>query len=152
MKLYKNLQVFLTESSQDIVQISFSSIEEIIANNLPKSARSNRAWWSNRRTGVQAKSWLDAGYKVDAVDLMENQVVFRRIQVHRSNMTSAPLYWKAHEILSLREYLDLNQTQFASLLGVRQQTISEWENGLYEPKRSTCLVLDRIAKEHGFLV
>jgi DNA-binding transcriptional regulator YiaG len=34
---------------------------------------------------------------------------------------------------------------------VRQQTISEWEQGVYEPRRSSCKLLSMFAINAGFL-
>jgi DNA-binding transcriptional regulator YiaG len=42
--------------------------------------------------------------------------------------------------------------EFAEQMGVRRQTISEWENGLYEPDRSTAKFLELIAKHANFPV
>ena len=41
--------------------------------------------------------------------------------------------WNAYSIKALRIYKGLNQEQFASELGVRRETVSEWENSKYEP-------------------
>jgi len=41
--------------------------------------------------------------------------------------------WDAARVRQLRKQLNLSQTEFADLLGCRQQTISEWEIGLYTP-------------------
>ncbi len=46
--------------------------------------------------------------------------------------------------------MSLTQAKFAQELGVRRQTVSEWENGVYEPDRSTAKHLERIAQRKGF--
>jgi hypothetical protein len=45
---------------------------------LPPSAYEHRAWWSNERQGshVQAIGWLDAGRRVESVDLDTTRVTF----------------------------------------------------------------------------
>jgi DNA-binding transcriptional regulator YiaG len=53
-------------------------------------------------------------------------------------------------VRALREHLDLNQEGLAELLGVRQQTISEWETGLYAPSRGRSKHLDLVAERSGF--
>ena len=58
--------------------------------------------------------------------------------------------WDAEKVKALRDYLGLTQTQFAEELGVRQQTISEWEVGVYQPRRSTSKYLALIAERAGF--
>jgi DNA-binding transcriptional regulator YiaG len=50
----------------------------------------------------------------------------------------------------LRQYLGLSQAQFAEQLGVRQQTISEWETGMYAPSRATRKYLTLVAERAGF--
>jgi DNA-binding transcriptional regulator YiaG len=45
----------------------------------------------------------------------------------------------------------LTQKQFADVMGVRQQTVSEWESGVYVPTRSTSKHLTRVAEEAGFI-
>ena len=42
--------------------------------------------------------------------------------------------WDAESIHSLGEHIGLTQQQMAERLGVRQQTISEWENQAYKPR------------------
>ena len=44
--------------------------------------------------------------------------------------------WTASTIKAIRVQLELTQAQFAEKLGCRQQTISEWELGLYTPKNA----------------
>ena len=46
--------------------------------------------------------------------------------------------------------MNLTQAKFAQELGVRRQTVSEWENGVYEPDRSTAKHLELIAKQKQF--
>jgi DNA-binding transcriptional regulator YiaG len=46
--------------------------------------------------------------------------------------------------------MHLTQQQFAAVLGVRQQTVSEWEVGAYEPTRATCHHLTLVAERAGF--
>ncbi len=58
--------------------------------------------------------------------------------------------WDAGTIKSLRAFLGLTQQQFAEELGVRQQTISEWEVGKYAPRRSTNKYLSLVAERAGF--
>ena len=58
--------------------------------------------------------------------------------------------WDAERIKALREHLGMTQQQLAEELGVRQQTISEWEVGMYQPRRSTSKYLALIAERAGF--
>ena len=58
--------------------------------------------------------------------------------------------WDSVKVKAMREYLGLTQQQLAQELGVRQQTISEWEVGIYAPRRSTSKYLNLIAERAGF--
>jgi DNA-binding transcriptional regulator YiaG len=46
--------------------------------------------------------------------------------------------------------MGMTQQEMADELGVRQQTISEWEVGVYIPRRSTQKYLSLIAERVGF--
>lgn len=54
--------------------------------------------------------------------------------------------WDRRRIRELRRHLGLTQAELARNLGVRQQTVSEWETGQYEP-RGTSVTLLRIVAE-----
>jgi len=58
------------------ITLPFEKIEEIIDDKLPYSARNYRAWWSNEQNGqhVHAHAWMNAGWKVDSVDLVRESV------------------------------------------------------------------------------
>jgi DNA-binding transcriptional regulator YiaG len=62
-----------------------------------------------------------------------------------------PVYeWDAESIKALREHMGLSQQALADELGCRQQTISEWETGMYKPRRSTGNYLSLVAERAGF--
>jgi transcriptional regulator with XRE-family HTH domain len=50
----------------------------------------------------------------------------------------------------LRSALRLSQQALADELGVRQQTVSEWETGVYEPRGASVKLLDIVAERAGF--
>jgi putative transcriptional regulator len=58
--------------------------------------------------------------------------------------------WDPQRIRALREYMNMTQQELADELEVRQQTISEWETGLYTPRRSTQKYLSMVAEQAGF--
>ncbi|MGB9676250.1 MAG: DUF7662 domain-containing protein [Candidatus Bathyarchaeales archaeon] len=64
----------------DIVRLSFAQIDGIIGDNLPISAYRNEEWWSNSLTNAHAKAWLDAGWKVQEVDLKNGYVIFQKVK------------------------------------------------------------------------
>ena len=58
--------------------------------------------------------------------------------------------WDADQIRSLRGHLKLTQDGFAEELNVRQQTVSEWETGQYQPRGASERVLTIIAERADF--
>ena len=51
------------------------------------------------------------------------------------------------DIQKIRRHLDLSQSAFASLMGVSQRTLQEWEQGRRKPSGSAYSLL-RIAEKH----
>jgi len=58
--------------------------------------------------------------------------------------------WDAESIKALRNHLDLTQVELAGQMGIRQQTVSEWEQGDYEPRGASAKLLSIIADRGGF--
>ena len=58
--------------------------------------------------------------------------------------------WSKEEIKALRQHLNLTQVKLADELGTRQQTISEWEKGMYRPRGTSATLLSIIAERSGF--
>ena len=60
------------------------------------------------------------------------------------------IQWSKEDIRALRQHLKLTQARLAEELGTRQQTISEWENGMYRPRGASATLLGIIAERSGF--
>lgn len=58
--------------------------------------------------------------------------------------------WDATSVRGLRRHMDLTQRALAGELGVRQQTVSEWETGAYRPRGASKRLLTLIAERAGF--
>lgn len=58
--------------------------------------------------------------------------------------------WDRKRVRALRQHLGLTQTKLAEELGTRQQTISEWEIGMYQPRGTSATLLSIIAERSGF--
>lgn len=58
--------------------------------------------------------------------------------------------WNADTIKALRQHMGLTQEEMSKELGTRQQTISEWETGMYKPRGATRTLLNIIAERAGF--
>jgi len=58
--------------------------------------------------------------------------------------------WDAESIRALRKYMGMTQQQMSEELGTRQQTISEWETGMYRPRGGINRLLTLVAEQVGF--
>lgn len=58
--------------------------------------------------------------------------------------------WDGAEVRALRRYMKLTQAKMAEELGTRQQTISEWETGMYRPRGTSATLLTLVAERSGF--
>jgi hypothetical protein len=149
---YYPLYDHLRRSGPDELTLSFAAIEALLGERLPVTARTQRAWWSNRSQGaVQATAWMGAGYHVEKIDLTAEQVTFRKPGlVYNVQREGDIILWNADLVRALRYHMGMNQAEFAQELGVRQPTVSEWETGAYEPRRSSSKLLTLIAERAGF--
>ena len=58
--------------------------------------------------------------------------------------------WDDKSIKALRQHLGYTQEEMATKLGTRQQTISEWEKGMYQPRGASVTLLSIVADSSGF--
>lgn len=58
--------------------------------------------------------------------------------------------WEPERVRALRRHLGLTQRELAEELGTRQQTISEWETGLYRPRGASATLLTLVAERASF--
>ena len=58
--------------------------------------------------------------------------------------------WQANNIRALRTHLGLSQTALSQEIGIRQQTISEWETGMYAPRGASVTILTLLAVSSNF--
>ena len=146
---YHPLHEYLRRNGEEQVTLTFVDVEALIRGQLPASARTGRAWWSNRAKGaLQAEAWMSAGYHVVDLDLAAEQVTFRKPRlVYATRSPGDTMAWDAESIHDLRLRLGLSQVRLAEELGVRQQTVSEWENGLYTPTRAMSRLLTMVAEQ-----
>lgn len=150
---YYPLFEHLQRCNQATISLTFLEIEALMGCSLPASARAKKYWWSNRdsASALQAIAWVSAGYQVSAVDLTQQKVTFQTFQAaYNVRRQDGEIEWNGKAIKALRAYKGLNQEQFANELGVRRETVSEWENSKYEPDRSKRKLFDMIAKQANF--
>lgn len=58
--------------------------------------------------------------------------------------------WGADDIRALRRHLGVTQEELSERLGMRQQTVSEWEVGKHRPRGASVTLLNVIAESVGF--
>jgi DNA-binding transcriptional regulator YiaG len=58
--------------------------------------------------------------------------------------------WDSESIQALRRHLGLTQQEMSEQLGTRQQTISEWEVGMYQPRGASATLLSMVAEKAKF--
>lgn len=58
--------------------------------------------------------------------------------------------WNYQTVRGLRKHLGLTQSAMANELGTRQQTISDWEIGLYQPRGASVKLLNIVAERSSF--
>jgi DNA-binding transcriptional regulator YiaG len=58
--------------------------------------------------------------------------------------------WDSDRVRALREHMGLTQREMADQLGTRQQTISEWETGMYQPRGASSTLLTMVAERTKF--
>ena len=74
---YGPLRKYLLGAVGPRVSMTFKAVEDLVGR-LPESAYRYRAWWGNNDGTVEAKAWLEAGWRVESVDQTAGQVVFVR--------------------------------------------------------------------------
>ena len=75
---YTPLENFLRDipATNKEVTLTFEQIERILNDKLPSSAYEDRRWWDHETEGnhVNARSWSNAGWKVQSLDFNEKWV------------------------------------------------------------------------------
>lgn len=79
---YSPLKNYLISIKTDELHLTFVDIENILNATLPKTAYTNKAWWSyNDPTHCQSEAWTSANFKPQ-VYLEEKYIVFKRVDTN----------------------------------------------------------------------
>jgi DNA-binding transcriptional regulator YiaG len=73
-----------------------------------------------------------------------------RIRVVKKRTRKEKKQWDGKTVQALRRHLGLTQRELSERLGTRQQTISEWETGIYRPRGTSATLLTFIAEQAKF--
>ena len=67
--------------SKNEITLSFEQVEEILKTNLPSSAYEDQRWWLHEKEAnhVSARSWSEAGWKIESLDVNARWVKLIRI-------------------------------------------------------------------------
>jgi hypothetical protein len=78
---YARLTAYLAARHEQRITLTFTQLEQaILLEPLPYGARSQYSWWSNTpsRRLLHNRAWLEAGWRVAAVDRTNWTVTFER--------------------------------------------------------------------------
>ena len=80
MGKYEPLAEYLRQQRLSEVPMTFAEVERVLGVPLPRSAHSHRPWWANESSGshIQAKAWLEPGFRTERVDMAGKRLVFVR--------------------------------------------------------------------------
>lgn len=73
---YFELTKFLENSGKDSIGMSFDEVKEVLGFDLGNAAYSYPAAWSNTTSHSLALGWLNAGYRTENVDMINQHVTF----------------------------------------------------------------------------
>jgi hypothetical protein len=76
---FLELAKFFNNSKETHLTLTFKRIEEIIGEELYPSAYKYRQYWQYSKTHTITFSWVDAGYKLNGVDLINQTASFVKV-------------------------------------------------------------------------
>lgn len=123
MSKYDALTKHLAARAETRVQMSFADLEALLGFRLPTSARTYRPWWANSAHGhVQSRSWLEAGYQSEQVDLEAERLVFVRLNAApvAKRAGDHPLFGCMEGAITIPDDLDLTAPMYSD------DDITEW--------------------------
>jgi hypothetical protein len=80
---YRPLWDFLRESEESSHEMSFDEVERVLGFPLPPSSRHHQPHWYGYRGSAVARAIIDAGWKAQNVDLVNEEVTFVRTPLVR---------------------------------------------------------------------
>ena len=79
MGKFNPLTKHLSNRSERTIVLSFSEIEQIISEKLCYSAYTYKAYWFPSKTHMLPNAIIEAGYKIDDIDLSKQRMILKRI-------------------------------------------------------------------------
>ncbi|MEZ4620533.1 MAG: hypothetical protein R2867_34185 [Caldilineaceae bacterium] len=95
--------------------MTISKIEQLIGDRLSASAHTQRAWWSNRRTGASGPRRDGRRLlRLLQIDLAKETITFRKPpQIYQVERQGNIILWDAELVKALRHHMGLTQAEFA---------------------------------------
>lgn len=84
-----------------------------------------------------------------SLELYTETCTMQGIEITR-RQTEVENEWDKEMIRALRRHLKATQQEMAEEMGTRQQTVSEWETGLYRPRGASKKLLFILAERSRF--
>lgn len=75
---FKRLAAYFSELKEPLVKLSFSDIEKIMGESLPRSATNYRAYWSGPKDHVFPRTWEYNGYQLIDISLEDQRAIFEK--------------------------------------------------------------------------
>lgn len=89
---YEALKSYLAAQKRPRLRMSFEEVARAAKVRLPGSAFEHPAWWANdSRSHVQARAWLEAGYRTENIDLTARSVEFVRVETRAKGVREMPV-------------------------------------------------------------
>lgn len=89
MVRWRPLTEYLRRQDDDVVELTYDAVADILGGPLPASATNHRpVFWSNAETGGYARHWRAAGFRTQLRGLADDQVRFVRIGTVRAGALS----------------------------------------------------------------
>jgi len=79
---YGRIGETLNQGDEESVTVSFAKVEDILGRPLPASARKYAPWWGNTDLSPQGRGWLDYGWRVGQIRMVNEEVRFDRLSRH----------------------------------------------------------------------
>ena len=74
---YRRLAAHLAARTERTTTLTFWEIETIVGGTLPIDAYESRRWWT-KPGSAPARPWLDAGWRVESIDVLGRVITFAR--------------------------------------------------------------------------
>lgn len=112
---YEPIKDYLMNCRSNRIQLTYDEIEKIIKKSLPDSAYKYREWWANGGHS-QADAWLDAGWKVEEVNLGKSVVFIKDIAENPASEQGEIKAGKKYKHFKGNEYLVLHLAKHSETL------------------------------------